>query len=147
EFTVAVLGNDANRGIFPLELAVPDGYAFLTNEVKERLIGKTVRGCPDSLSTKQLQTLIHAACTALPIFDWARLDVLQDETGDFFIIDINPLPGLRFDPFHPSYFPLCLYHHLGFSYDDTIIALVGVSLKRWGLRIPNDIALAIEWRV
>lgn len=139
EYTVAVIGNDLERAVLPITLSIPEGAPFLTNHVKENRIEDTIRGIPTDDVIYRLAEVLNAACDVLKIRDWARFDVLHDESDNLWIIDVNAIPGLRLGPKHPSYFPRCIHYHLGFSYEDTIIALLAVASRRTSTALSDKL--------
>ena len=53
--------------------------------------------CPCSLPStelKSLETLCLRACEALGVKGWGRVDVIRDQTGGFWLLEVNTVPGL-----------------------------------------------------
>ena len=58
---------------------------------------KTQYHCPCGLSadeTASLEALCLRACQALGVEGWGRVDVIRDPTGDFWLLEVNTVPGL-----------------------------------------------------
>lgn len=139
EFTVAVIGNGPERQGFPMEVIMPEGEGFLSADVKLHMLAQTPAPVTDDHTRRCLEELAIATCVALRIEDMARVDILEDESGGMYVIDVNTLPGLRHAVKHISYFPFCLRYGRGFNYTESILALVGVSLQRYGITMPRAI--------
>jgi D-alanine-D-alanine ligase len=59
-----------------------------------------------------------------------RLDVLENEAGELFVIDLNFLPGMSADTKQLSYFPMALADGLGSSFAEVVCAILTYSLER-----------------
>ena len=142
EYTVAVVGNGSQRVASPLEILLPRGHLFLTEEVKRHMSLQAIKKVSEE-TVKRLGDLATAACRALSINDWARLEILEDDRGSLHIIDVNTLPGLRRTPAElRSYLPICLQRNRGLSYDESILAILATSFLRHGLKLPAPMEAA-----
>ncbi|MGH3938916.1 MAG: D-alanine--D-alanine ligase family protein [Pseudonocardiaceae bacterium] len=139
EFTVAVIGNGPERQGFPMEVALPPGEGFLSADVKLHMLAQTPVPVTDEHTRHRLADLAIATCVSLQIEDMARVDILGDESGELYVIDVNTLPGLRRAVQHISYFPFCLRYGRGLDYPETILAMVGVALRRYRITMPPAI--------
>lgn len=137
EYTIAVLGNGSKRHILPIQVILPNGFDYLSSEIKERHVMDTVGYVYSEKKRNQIEKLVNQICDSLNIKDWVRMEILEDSQGSFYTIDINPLPGLRNSETHPSYYPICTKLNLGLNYNQTIAALVYEASLRNGLKIPN----------
>jgi len=134
EYTVAVIGNYNQRKIMPIEIKLPQGFEFLTNEVKEKFISQTA--CKVNTKKKNaIGYLVNKVCNNLDIQDWVRMEILESK-GNFYVIDVNLVPGLRGSSNHPSYYIICAALNMGLNYTKTINALVYETIQRYGLKPP-----------
>jgi D-alanine-D-alanine ligase len=91
EFTVGIL----HDGVLPpLEIRAPDG--FYSYEAKYKSHATTYH-CPCDLKKNQqaeLQEIAVQAFDALGCRGWGCVDFKQDKEGNFWILEINTVPGL-----------------------------------------------------
>ena len=91
EFTVAILGSRALPAI-----RLETSHSFYDFDAKY-LANDTRYLCPCGLSAEkeaELQTLALAAFNAVGCKDWGRVDVMQDEAGKFYLLEVNTVPGM-----------------------------------------------------
>ncbi|WP_075185863.1 D-alanine--D-alanine ligase [Teredinibacter haidensis] len=91
EFTVAVLNG---RALPPVELQTDN--TFYDYEAKYE--SSTTRyNCPCNLSVEKIQELENLAVNAFGAVGcrgWGRVDVMQNQHGDFFLLEVNTVPGM-----------------------------------------------------
>ncbi len=91
EYTVAVLGNEV---LPPIRVEVETGFydfdaKYASNETQYH--------CPcglDETSQKALQALCKTAFEVVGGKGWGRVDVMQDNVGTFWLIEVNTVPGM-----------------------------------------------------
>lgn len=91
EFTIAVLRGQV---LPPIALGTPHVFydydaKYIANDTQYRI--------PCGLDTVKEQELIDLtarACDAIGIEGWGRLDVMQDEQGRFWLLEVNTAPGM-----------------------------------------------------
>ena len=91
EFTVAMLGEDA---LPVIEMKTPRG--FYDYEAKYQ-VNSTEYYCPAALSeahTAQLQVMAKHAFELVGATGWGRVDAMQDENGQFYLLEVNTVPGM-----------------------------------------------------
>ena len=91
EYTVAILGDKALPSI---KMATPN--AFYDYEAKYQN-STTEYFCPSGLSAEQegiLGDLCIAAFNAASAKGWGRVDVMQNEQGEFILLEVNTVPGM-----------------------------------------------------
>ncbi|MBQ4860812.1 D-alanine--D-alanine ligase [Pseudoalteromonas sp. MMG013] len=91
EFTVAMLGNDA---LPVIEMKTPRG--FYDYEAKYQ-VNSTEYYCPASMSDAhraQLQIMAKHAFKLVGASGWGRVDAMQDENGQFYLLEVNTVPGM-----------------------------------------------------
>lgn len=91
EYTVAVLGEEA---LPVIRLETP--HTFYDYDAKY-LANDTQYHCPCGLSTEQegqLQRLALAAFKVIGAVGWGRVDILTDQSGKPYIIELNTIPGM-----------------------------------------------------
>jgi len=91
EYSVALLNGQA---LPPIELQ--SSNPFYDYEAKYRS-SETRYQCPcnlDGKKMKELQTLALRAFELVGCSGWGRVDVMQDESGDFYLLEVNTVPGM-----------------------------------------------------
>lgn len=91
EFTVAILGDEV---LPPIRLGT--NHAFYDYEAKY-LSNDTQYQIPCGLDAEkeaELRDLTARACQSLGVVGWGRADVMQDEEGKFWLLEINTVPGM-----------------------------------------------------
>jgi D-alanine-D-alanine ligase len=85
--------------------------------------------CPAHLSpaeVKAIEKVARETFEALDCRDVARVDLRMDEAGDFYVLEVNPLPGLT-----PEYSDLCLIAKAAnIDYRSLIGEILSGGLKR-----------------
>ncbi|MCP3759536.1 ATP-grasp domain-containing protein [Streptomyces sp. TBY4] len=138
EFTVSILGNGTSRIAAPAEIVLPPGALYLDEGIKKHRIVPTLRPSSDAPAGVRAAEAALLASVALGLQDWARVDVVIDQDGAPYVIDINAMPGLRRDALHPSYFPRCLEMAHGLSYEQVILRLVVTAALRNNIAVPEE---------
>ncbi|WP_194789223.1 D-alanine--D-alanine ligase [Pseudomonas sp. UFMG81] len=91
EFTVAVLRGQV---LPPIALGTPHVFydydaKYIANDTQYRI------PCGlDNVKEQELIDLTARACDAIGIEGWGRLDVMQDEQGRFWLLEVNTAPGM-----------------------------------------------------
>lgn len=91
EFTVAILNGSALPAI-----RLETNRDFYDFEAKY-LSDSTRYLCPCGLSAEKeqaLQRLAESAFAAVGCTGWGRVDVMQDTHGDFYLLEVNTVPGM-----------------------------------------------------
>ena len=86
----------------------------------------------DELRERIEQSAIRIA-EILEVRDFARIDFRLDKVSQLYFLEINPLPGLDYDPPGDfSFYPLMAIHG-GLNYDEMVAALIQSALMRYRL--------------
>lgn len=91
EFTVAMLDGEI---LPPIRLGT--SHVFYDYEAKY-LSDDTRYQIPCGLDTdkeRELRELTASACAALDVTGWGRADVMQDAAGNFWLLEVNTVPGM-----------------------------------------------------
>lgn len=91
EFTVAILGDEA---LPPIRLETPN--SFYDYEAKYQA-DSTRYICPcglDDSKEAELKQLARKAFQVVGCSGWGRVDVMQDQQGNFFLLEVNTVPGM-----------------------------------------------------
>lgn len=93
--------------------------------------------CPakiDPVLQEQLVEQTKRVCSSLEIKEFARLDFRVDKDNNVWFLEINPLPGLDFDPETNdfSFYTLMAFTH-GYTYDSLVAKLLDIAKKRYNL--------------
>ncbi len=120
EYTGAIIGEQ----VLPLiQICIAEGglYDFETKYIT----GASEYRCPSDLSAKdekQLQQLIQAAAKTLDIADWARVDIMVDDDGQPWLIEINTIPGMTETSLVPKSAKVA-----GLDFSETVLTLLNTS--------------------
>lgn len=128
EWAVSILGNGPDCNILPLaEIRFTPENPFYSFECKT-LVDEEVR-CPGAADRTLRERMEQISLTAYRVFgcrDLARLDLRIDETGEPYIIEVNPLPGLSTKY---SLFPIQAAA-AGLEYKQMVRTIVETAMKR-----------------
>lgn len=121
EFTVPVIHGRA----FPA-IEMRTHHEFYDFDAKY-LVNDTQYFCPAPLSaekTAELQDLCLRAFNAVGARDWGRIDVMQDQSGQFWLLELNTVPGMT----DHSLVPMSAAA-LGMSFDDLVVHILDGGLS------------------
>ncbi len=124
EFTVAVLRGEV---LPPIGLGTPHSFydydaKYLANDTQYRI--------PCGLSAEkeaELKALTARACEAVGTQGWARVDVMQDADGRFWLLEVNTVPGMT----DHSLVPMAA-KAVGLEFTDLVQAILADSLEARG---------------
>ena len=124
EFTVAVLRGEV---LPPIGLGTPHSFydydaKYLANDTQYRI--------PCGLSAAkeaELKALTARACEAVGTQGWARVDVMQDADGRFWLLEVNTVPGMT----DHSLVPMAA-KAVGLEFIDLVQAILADSLEARG---------------
>ncbi|MDE3271218.1 D-alanine--D-alanine ligase [Pseudoalteromonas sp. G4] len=91
EYTVSMLNNQA---LSVIEMRTPRG--FYDYEAKYKA-STTSYHCPADLvstETEYLQRIATQAFALVGAKDWGRVDAMRDENGQFYLLEVNTVPGM-----------------------------------------------------
>jgi len=109
EFTVGLLGDKRPRVLPPMEIIFLDKAnprPVYDYQIKQEWEKHVCYQCPAQLTPAELKSMERIAretFVALDCRDVARVDLRMDDTGEIYVLEVNPLPGLT-----PGYSDLCL---------------------------------------
>ena len=109
EFTVGLLGDKRPRVLPPMEIIFLDKdnpRPVYDYQIKQEWEKHVYYQCPAQLTPAELKSMERIAretFVALDCRDVARVDLRMDDTGEIYVLEVNPLPGLT-----PGYSDLCL---------------------------------------
>lgn len=116
EFTVPVI----HGKVFPA-IEMRTNHAFYDYDAKY-VASDTQKICPAQLSedkTRELQDLCLRAFNAVGARDWGRIDVMQDQQGKFWLLEINTVPGMT----KTSLVPMSAAAQ-GMGFDDLVVHIL-----------------------
>jgi D-alanine-D-alanine ligase len=122
EFTVAILGGRALPAI-----GLETDSMFYDYEAKY-ISNDTRYLSPCGLAADkeaELQALALAAFDSVGCRGWGRVDVMQDTTGKFYLLEVNTVPGMT----SHSLVPMAA-KAAGLSFDQLVVAILDASLSR-----------------
>jgi D-alanine-D-alanine ligase len=125
EIEISVLGNDRPEASLPGEVVpAADFYSY---DAKYLLQGSELR-IPAPLlvsQTEEVRTLAVKAYRAIDCAGMARVDFLMSRSGDFYLSEINTIPGFT----HISMYPK-LWEASGLPYAALVDRLIQLALER-----------------
>ncbi|MEE9310007.1 MAG: D-alanine--D-alanine ligase [Cocleimonas sp.] len=118
EFTVAILGDE----VLPSIRLEADQEADFYDYDAKYISHKTQYHCPSGLSDSDEATLETLSKTAFKVLGgkgWGRVDVMQDNAGTFWLIEVNTVPGMT----DTSLVPMAAKQH-GLSFSDLTLEIL-----------------------
>jgi len=86
--------------------------------------------CPPEVSSSELERLeqlVSSAYQALDCSGLARVDVMQDEEGEFYLLELNTIPGMT----EHSFVPMAA-QQIGIGFDELVLRILDCEPKdRW----------------
>ncbi|MBE9400662.1 D-alanine--D-alanine ligase [Acinetobacter albensis] len=122
EFTIVILNGQA---LPVIRLEPPKDVAFYDYEAKYNR-NDVQYGIPCGLTEaeeKQLQTLSLRAFQAVGASGWGRIDAMQDEQGNFWLLEVNTVPGMTSHSLVPKAAKV-----VGYSFDELCVAILEQTL-------------------
>jgi len=141
EFSVGLLGNQSPRVLPILEIDFskfpPEVGTVYGQRAKTVYDSPNNYVCPASVTEEQRQTIESVATRAFQVLgcrDMARIDLRMDEQGRFFVLEVNPLPGLDYDveKGELSFYPI-MARAAGMTFSEMIAAILEAAIERYGL--------------
>ena len=124
EYSTGVLGDE----IFPtVQLETPReffDYEAKYEDENTRFI------CPPELpeyKLQELEALIKNAYNSLGCTGLARIDVMQEGDGDFYLLELNTIPGMT----EHSFVPMAA-KQVGITFDELILRILDYETERLG---------------
>lgn len=123
EFSVGVVDKKA---LPVIEIIPKNGWYDYKNKYQA---GATEEICPAELSeelTKKMQKIAEDACNVLGCEPYARADVMMDEEGNMYCLEVNTLPGMTSTSLIPQE-----ARAVGMEFPELCEHLVELSLKKY----------------
>lgn len=123
EFTIVILNGQA---LPVIRLEPPKDVAFYDYEAKYNR-NDVQYGIPCGLSEddeKRLQALSLRAFQAVGASGWGRIDAMQDEHGNFWLLEVNTVPGMTSHSLVPK-----AAQAVGYSFDELCVAILEQTLN------------------
>ena len=120
EYTVSILGRE------PLPvIQIETNNSFYDYDAKY-ISGETIYHCPTDLSNRDLETikaLSMRAFKSLGCEVWGRVDLMRDDNGDFFVLEVNTVPGMTANSLVPKSASAA-----NMSMQDLVLRIISLSL-------------------
>lgn len=123
EYTIVVLNGEA---LPVIRLEPPKDVAFYDYDAKYQR-NDVQYGIPSGLSEsdeKQLQQLTLRAFQAVGASGWGRVDAMQDQQGNFWLLEINTVPGMTSHSLVPK-----AAKAVGIGFDKLCVAILEQTLQ------------------
>jgi D-alanine-D-alanine ligase len=120
EFTIATLRGEV---LPPIGLGTPHTFydydaKYVANDTQYRI------PCGlDAAKEQELKDLSARACEAVGIQGWARVDVMQDSAGAFWLLEVNTVPGMT----DHSLVPMAA-RAAGLDFQQLVLAILDASM-------------------
>lgn len=124
EFTISFLNGQA---LPVIRLQPPADVVFYDYDAKYNR-DDVEYGIPCGLSEaeeKSLQDLCVRAFQAVGASGWGRIDAMQDEQGQFWLLEVNTVPGMTSHSLVPK-----AAQAVGYSFDDLCVAILEQTLAK-----------------
>ena len=122
EYTIVVLNGQA---LPVIRLEPPQDVAFYDYEAKYQR-NDVQYGIPCGLTEaeeQQLKALSLRAFQAVGASGWGRIDAMQDEQGNFWLLEVNTVPGMTSHSLVPK-----AAAAVGYSFDELCVAILEQTL-------------------
>ncbi len=122
EFSVGVI---QEKALPVVEIIPKEGWYDYDNKYKE---GATDHICPanlDETTTKKMQQVAEAACSAIGCNPYARVDIMMDSQGNMYCLEVNTLPGMTATSLIPDE-----ARAVGIDYPSLCEMIVNLSLEK-----------------
>jgi D-alanine-D-alanine ligase len=122
EFTIVILNGQA---LPVIRLQPPEDVAFYDYEAKYNR-NDVEYGIPSGLTAdeeQQLQALCLRAFQAVGASGWGRIDAMQDQDGNFWLLEVNTVPGMTGHSLVPK-----AAKAVGYSFEDLCVAILEQTL-------------------
>ena len=122
EFTIVLLNGQA---LPIIRLEPPKDVAFYDYEAKYQR-NDVQYGIPCGLSAveeQQLQALALRAFQAVGASGWGRIDAMQDEKGNFWLLEVNTVPGMTSHSLVPK-----AANAVGYSFDELCVVILAQTI-------------------
>ncbi|MCF9033628.1 D-alanine--D-alanine ligase [Acinetobacter nectaris] len=126
EYTIVVLNGQA---LPIIRLQPPEDVAFYDYDAKYQR-NDVQYGIPSGLSAEDeeaLQSLTLRAFQAVGASGWGRIDAMQDEHGNFWLLEVNTVPGMTSHSLVPK-----AAQAVGYSFDALCLAILEQTIKAAG---------------
>ncbi len=117
EFTCAVLGEGRTLRVLPIVEIIAPGGDY--NSVNKYHGNEVQYVCPADLSeekTAEISAAVEKAYRTIGARGWGRIDVMMEEDGSFYLLEINTNPGMT----PHSLVPMAA-RAVGISYEDLVV--------------------------
>ncbi|UTW06810.1 D-alanine--D-alanine ligase [Pseudomonas benzenivorans] len=124
EFTIATLRGQV---LPPIALGTPHSFydydaKYLANDTQYRI------PCGlDAAKEEELKAITVRACEAVGTRGWARVDVMQDADGQFWLLEVNTVPGMT----DHSLVPMAA-QAAGLDFQQLVLAILADSVEAQG---------------
>lgn len=122
EFTVPFIGDQVLPAI-----QLSTSHQFYDYDAKYKA-DDTKYVCPAPLSdskSQELENICRQAFTSIGATGWGRVDVMQDESGRFWLLELNTVPGMT----SHSLVPISA-KQAGLSFGDLVLKILDTSLEQ-----------------
>ncbi|MCG5529567.1 D-alanine--D-alanine ligase [Halorhodospira halochloris] len=120
EYTVALLGD---RALPSIRLETSHEFFDFTAKYEDPTTGHFCPSGLDEEAEHELGEMCQKAFAALGCNGWGRVDVLRDEDGKWWLLEVNTIPGMT----DHSLVPIAAAQ-AGIGFDELVVAILGEAL-------------------
>lgn len=124
EFTVSMVDNEVLPAI-----RLGTTHSFYDYDAKY-IAADTVYQIPcglDEQKEDELKALVKKSCQLINVEGWGRVDVMQNQQGDFYLLEVNTAPGMT----DHSLVPMAA-RAIGMNYQQLVLTILGTTLEQEG---------------
>jgi len=128
EFTVAIIENQGNLMVAPVEIIPPEeeGLRILGGKAKTDNT-EVLKKITDTKLLSAVRDIAVKSFRALGARDFARIDIKMDHHNQCHFIEANLVPGMKKDS---SYFPRACEMNAGLDYDEVVCLIIQGAVER-----------------
>ena len=136
EFSVAIIKTEGSQLVVsPVEIVPPqstNGLRILGEKAKKE-DSEEIKKIKDQKILNAVTKLAVDVFAKLGIWDFARIDIKSNKSGQYYFMEANLVPGMTFGT---SYFPQACEIANELSYDEVIRLIVEKGMSRAAFHIP-----------
>jgi D-alanine-D-alanine ligase-like ATP-grasp enzyme len=142
EYTIAYLPTPRDSLVAVMEMIPLKGHWYVDREVKADNMYVRFE-TPDAKIYDALSELTKRLVGSFDIDGHFRLDIIENDLGELFVIDINFLPGMNNDSGQRSYFPVALELTYGLNFHTVVCHILEHAAHQARRTFSDEAAAAI----
>ena len=141
EFSAGILGNENPRVLPILEIdfsRFPKEVGTVYGQKAKTVFDSSANYvCPAHISEKERKKIEEVARKTFKVLgcrDFARIDMRMNSSGELFVLEVNPLPGIDYNTERDelSFYPI-MAKAAGMDFNEMIKQILDAAIERYGL--------------